>query len=114
MGATLTSPCRPCARPIRPTSSRTGSFGLIPAPSLEGVPSARPARSFPTGRLLRDVDGDAHAFGRAGGAGNLTHGLDHATALADDATEVAGAGVNQQRDGVAAFVGVDEHTLGVV
>src|SRR5689334_19918015 len=89
IGTTVTSPCNPCARPMRPTSSRNRA-------------------------LLRDVDRDAHAFGGTRGAGELADRLDDATALADDATEITGTRVNQQGNGVAPIIRVDEHTVRVV
>src|SRR3954451_16979859 len=86
MAVTATSPFKPCARPMRPTSSKV---------------------------LFRDVDADAYAFGRARRPCHLTHRLDDAATLADDATQIARARVHEQRHAVAALGGVDENTIGV-
>src|SRR5688572_5402601 len=64
--------------------------------------------------LFRDVDGDAHTVGRARGPRDLAHRLDDAAPLADDATQIAGACVYEQRHRVAPLRCVDEHAVGVV
>src|SRR6478672_12626901 len=85
---TLISPRRPWARPIRPTSRRA-------APGTGGS------------ELLDDVDRSLDAFGRTGGARDLSQRLDHTTATADETAHVALVGVHQDRHLAAALDHLD-------
>src|SRR5439155_21566270 len=126
--ANLTSHRPWCGRDVSMTYSSSSTYTCVPAPNRSGTlvvgtmctspwsPCARPTRpsSSRTERLLRDVDGDPHAFRRAGSSTDLTQCLDHAATLADDAAQVAGTRVHEQCDAVRLLVGVDEDTVGVV
>src|SRR5262245_41623628 len=97
---TATSPRRPCARPMRPTSRTRGSV-----PPLIGGAA----------RSLRDVDAGLHAFERAGGARHLSDRLDDPAATPDETTHVGRARVHEEEDLVAAaLLEVDVDHVGLL